>query len=73
MIVIGSPGRSGWLGSGGGGSRASFEEPWRWEDLASSWGWRGRKLLGTRALGITETASGFREARRVVFSLLDSG
>ena len=58
----------GWVGSGGGGSKALLSA-WSWETFVS-FGSKGWKLLGTIALGITETASGLREARRVVFSLL---
>ena len=67
-MVMGSPGPIGWVGSGGGGSRADLSA-WSCEGLTSD-GLNGSKLLGTIALGMTETARGLREARRVVFSLL---
>ena len=68
MMVIGSPGLMCWLWSGGGGNRVPFA-PWSWASFASC-GCSGRKFDATTALGMTETASGLREARRVVFSLL---
>ena len=68
IMVMGSPGPMGWLGSGGGGSSAPFW-PCEGDDVTSS-GCSGWKPLGTTALGITETARGFSDARRVVFSLL---
>lgn len=70
MTVIGSPGPRGWLGSGGGGSKAPFSLC-RCNDL-TSWGCRGRKLLATTAFGMTDTLNGLRLARSVVFSLLCS-
>lgn len=67
MIVIGSSGPIGWLGSGGGGSKADWEFCDR---RMASPACIGRKLEATTAFGMTETLSGFRLARRVVFSLL---
>ena len=68
MMVIGSPGPMGWLGSGGGGNSVPFA-PCNWASFASC-GCNGRKFDATTAFGMTETASGLREARSVVFSLL---
>lgn len=66
-MVIVSFGPSDCKVCGGGGGRAEvFGLACAW---ASSDGCSGRKLEATTALGMTDTMSGSREARRTVFSL----
>lgn len=64
-MVIVSRGPSCW--GGGGGGRASYGFILRFFWRASGW-----KFSATTALGITDTMSGSREARRTVFSLLSA-
>lgn len=69
MVMV-SFGPTGCEGSGGGGSKLFLSLCWAIS--CASPGCRGRKLEATTAFGIADTARGFSEARRVVFSLLRS-